>query len=69
MRGSVGAACPFSPPAGRRWRQPDEGRTLPGDAGTIRAPLVIHGIHTDGDRPCPRHSQTAPEKASSGILR
>ncbi|RVK39098.1 hypothetical protein CN163_12835 [Sinorhizobium meliloti] len=46
MRGSVGAACPFSPPAGRRWRQPDEGRTLPGDAGTIRAPLVIHRIHT-----------------------
>ncbi|PDT45921.1 hypothetical protein CO661_21205 [Sinorhizobium fredii] len=20
------ATCPFSPPAGRRWRQPDEGR-------------------------------------------
>ncbi|ATB03806.1 hypothetical protein BWO90_17525 [Sinorhizobium meliloti] len=26
MRGSVGAACPFSPPAGRRCRQADEGR-------------------------------------------
>ncbi len=23
-----GAAFPFSPPAGRRWRQPDEGRIL-----------------------------------------
>ncbi|RMC67976.1 hypothetical protein CN231_28190 [Sinorhizobium meliloti] len=68
MRGSVGAACPFSPPAGRRWRQPDEGRTLPGDAGTIRAPSNDPWNPYE-DRPCPRHSQTAPEKASSGILR
>ncbi|RVH77549.1 hypothetical protein CN203_13350, partial [Sinorhizobium meliloti] len=36
MRGSVGAACPFSPPAGRRCRQADEGRV------TANANAIAH---------------------------
>ncbi|RDL49841.1 hypothetical protein BLJAPNOD_00950 [Ensifer sp. M14] len=39
-----GAAFPFSPPAGRRWRQPDEGR-MPASpvviAGANAAPLNV----------------------------
>ncbi|RVG71731.1 hypothetical protein CN212_25175 [Sinorhizobium meliloti] len=38
MRGSVGAACPFSPPAGRRCRQADEGRV------TANANVSAYGL-------------------------
>ena len=34
------AASPFSPPAGRRWRQPDEGRILASEAELGKPALV-----------------------------
>ncbi|RVH28273.1 hypothetical protein CN214_18020 [Sinorhizobium meliloti] len=64
MRGSVGAACPFSPPAGRRCRQADEGRV------TANANVSAYGfdpkdpsasLATAGYR-C-RHSGVSPRRA------
>ncbi|RVM80171.1 hypothetical protein CN117_24945, partial [Sinorhizobium meliloti] len=62
---SVGAACPFSPPAGRRCRQADEGRV------TANANVSAYGfdpkdpsasLSTAGKYRC-RHSGVSPRRA------
>ncbi|RMI12086.1 hypothetical protein DA101_012745 [Sinorhizobium meliloti] len=57
MRDSVGAACPFSPPAGRRWRQPVEGRV------TANANVSAYGL--DPEVPSPSHATAGKTDAAT----
>ncbi|ASP53275.1 hypothetical protein CDO30_07025 [Sinorhizobium meliloti] len=60
----MGAAYPFSPPAGRRWRQPVEGQPRPSGVEAVGFPRDPASV--PGARPlaCEEPKQLKPQKPS-----
>ncbi|RVG55385.1 hypothetical protein CN226_06025 [Sinorhizobium meliloti] len=73
MRGSVGAACPFAPLAGRRCRQADEGQSLPSNPPGLQTANLEDDdrgrLRRLGSRGIPGsiHQQYPPHQPARGV--